>query len=152
MGFAKVNQPIQEAPRRRRLIIKEQTAHRSAAKKFNRWKLSFLFIVLACISLSVLSLSRFAQVTQLQAKTQELSKGIVDLKAERDYLVMNLEPYKASSRIEQLAKINLGMDYPDTAQVHYVDSNFSNRNESQTDMQVGFMNSFSRFFSAVFNR
>lgn len=67
---------------------------------------------LVCALMSIQVIMNYTEIAQVSTTIDEI-EGQIELKeSERDSLVSRLEPYKATSRIEQLAKLNLGMDYP----------------------------------------
>jgi hypothetical protein len=116
------------APRRRVLkTVKKQERPRARIDDSVRFKNAvriFSIGVLFCVAtaLSLLVLYRNIKMVEM---TNEISAGeqtLVSLRADRDYLITQVEPYRATERIERLARINLGMEYPSADRVFRVDS------------------------------
>lgn len=83
-------------------------------------RLNRMMLVLCCAAVAVLNLYPLFDYTNnngISTQLTELSSEITKLEAERDYLTMQLEPYKEAGRIETLAKQKIGMDYPTNAQI-----------------------------------
>ncbi len=86
-------------------------------------RLNRVMLVLCCAAVAVLNLYPLFDYTNnngIGTQITVLSGEIAELEAERDYLTMQLEPYKESGRIETLAKQKIGMDYPTKAQIMQV--------------------------------
>ncbi|MDO5718003.1 MAG: cell division protein FtsL [Tissierellia bacterium] len=127
-NFAEMNRRIKKARRKRSLILSSVLAIMSI--------MAFMLIM------------RYIKVTNLNSELTGLNKSIESLRTERDYLVTELEPYKATQRIETYAKINLGMDYPKPSQYVKIESGFKNNQIAQVETES--IGAFKSFFSALF--
>ena len=81
--------------------------------------LAFILFVL----LSFLTIAGFTKIYFDNMELQKLTQTREELEAQRDYLTMELETYKESSRIEEIARSSLGMDYPNSDQYVKMDLN-----------------------------
>lgn len=106
--------------------------------------LVFLFAVL----MATVLITRYGEITAKNQESRVLSKRMEELEANRDYLVMKLEPYKATARIESLAKINLGMDYPTQEQIVYIASGYQ-EDQPEVETNQDYIAGFRNFFSAL---
>lgn len=114
--------------------------------KLRNIKLSIMGIL--SIAMIFTLLSRYSKVSLLSNRSFELDNEIKSLQAERDFLITEIEPYKATDRIESLAKIRLGMDYPRTDQYVSVDTDFKEHElaEEKPEKSYGLLSSILNFF------
>ncbi len=120
-------------------------------RKANRRKKVACFLVGIAFLLMVLSsIKRTTDISALNTKRDSLAVKIGQLEADRDFLVMKLEPYKATARIEMLAKIQLGMDYPKQEQMVHIASGHVAQAETETTKDTSLVSGFRNFFSALF--
>ncbi|WP_425539917.1 cell division protein FtsL [Microaceticoccus formicicus] len=101
------------------------------------------------IVMTMLVLMRYTKITELNSQVKVLNKEVEELKTKRDYLIIQLEPYKATARIETLAKINLGMDYPKSQQHVKIESGYTEVKTANADTSDT-IGAFKSFFSALF--
>lgn len=101
-------------------ITNIEARKRIRAKKRNK---NILIAVLSffCVVMSIQVIMNYTQISQVSTTIDEIENQIELKESERDSLVSKLEPYKATTRIEQLAKLNLGMDYPRGDQIVKID-------------------------------
>jgi len=70
----------------------------------------------------IVSLIGYTNLNQMNKEILKMKKEVSELEANRDYLLMQLEPYKSTQRVEDIARISLGMDYPTQDQLLYLES------------------------------
>lgn len=136
-------------PQRRRLRIIETPAARPMPKKKTVSKvkigvkkgiltallkrafvmLLFTGLSLGSIGLLMSSLLRYNELTKLNRDIRTLQADIEALQAQNDSLEMQLAPFTAKERIEQLARHRLGMDYPSTNNQLVVPSSLAKNND-----------------------
>lgn len=117
---------IQAPIRKRKLQVVSRPKKETKAKSRKRVRINaermicnFLCTVLVASSIGLLiymamGYNRLASINREISKTQ---REISSLEAEHDYLKIQLEPYVAKGRIENLAKSQLGMVYPNENQI-----------------------------------
>lgn len=106
-----------------------------------------LFII--ALALGLVTVRRSAYITQQQQELDALAREVRELSAERDGLIIKLEPLKSTQRIENLAKIDLGMDYPRANQYVTIRSNYVFAEETEEKLvETGVIKSL---FSALFS-
>ncbi len=151
MGFAN-RQEIIKQPKKNIRVINDANNYRELNKRIKKSnsKKAILFsgLCICMIGLTILLLMRFTQITELNAELSKINAEVVELETKRDYLITKLEPYKATARIESLAKINLGMDYPKTQQHVKIESGYNEVQVAKTETNN--METFKSFFSALF--
>ena len=104
--------------------IEYEKPQRVYRKKRNNSKASYkLFAIgLAIIGLilSLFILYGYANITKVRQEITELERQKIELAKEKEYLMTELESIKSSSKIEEDARIKLGMDYPTEDQIVYI--------------------------------
>ena len=63
----------------------------------------------------------FTRMSQLSNEIDQIEGQIAIKESERDDLEAKLEPYIRTSRIEEIAKVKLGLDYPKASQIVRLD-------------------------------
>lgn len=102
--------------RKRRKAVKKENKLHIFLRNFS------LFILLAlCIVMAIRVIMNYTEISRLNNEISQLEEEIEIKESQRDSLSAELEPYKASSRIEKIAKLQLGMDYPDQSQIVEID-------------------------------
>lgn len=122
-------------------ITNIEARKRIRAKKRNK---NILIAVLSffCAVMSIQVIMNYTQIAQVSTTISEIENQIELKESERDGLVSKLEPYKATTRIEQLAKLNLGMDYPRGDQIVNIDvEKKAKASEIITEKEKSFMDS-----------
>lgn len=94
---------------------------RKLRAKAKRRKLSLISLAAACIFFSVQVIMGYTQISALESDIANIEGQISLKEAERDGLASELEPYKDSDRIEELARLELGFDYPKDDQLAYIE-------------------------------
>ena len=123
--------------------IKSKT-NKSTAKNKNNL---FISIGSICCFLLVISvLIKYVKVTELKSKISKIENEIVELEVEKNYLEASIEEIKSLSKIENKAKVNLGMNYPREDQFVYI-----NMGEKQALTKETEANIFKTIFNSIFN-
>lgn len=110
-------------------VVRNSNIKKRANKRNNRFKKIILTTIF--LSLLIVLLTGYAKITQINNDLMNLKKEVNELEGSRDYLMMELEPYKSTKRIEDIARVNLGMDYPTSDQFLYL-----NDEEKKTDKNI----------------
>lgn len=151
MGYAK-RKEVPRKPKKKLRVVNDKSNYtelnRRIKKSNSKKTIIFSLLCICMIGLTMLLLMRFTQITELNAELGRINNEVVELETKRDYLITKLEPYKATARIESLAKINLGMDYPKTQQLVKIESGYNEVQVAQTETNN--METFKSFFSALF--
>lgn len=71
----------------------------------------------ATLLLLITSLLRYNELSGMNRNIRETATQVENLRAQYDTLTMQLAPYTEASRIEELAKRRLGMQYPSKEQI-----------------------------------
>lgn len=114
--WKEIPQPrVRVVPSKRRKKMKTRTAVR--VRPVGMFRAFALFFGLACCAyLLVRSIMGYTVLSGLNREMASVRTELRALEADRDYAAMQLEPYIKDTRIEQLARTRLHMDYPTTAQ------------------------------------
>lgn len=88
-----------------------------------------LIISAICISI----LFRYVDITAVRTEITQLESQIVDLEKTKINLIGEMEGLKSSYKISQIAKSQLGMDYPTENQIVYVSVNEDLNEKTQKD-------------------
>lgn len=82
----------------------------------------FLALLLAIgVFMACQVIMNFTRMSQLSNEIDQIEGQIAIKESERDDLEAKLEPYKRTSRIEEIAKLKLGLDYPKSSQIVRLD-------------------------------
>ena len=100
------------------------------------------------LGISLLILSRYANITTIRQELTELEREKVELEKVRMNLIADLEGIKSSAKIEEDAITKLGMNYPTEDQVVYISVNY-NTIENEEKITLG--GRFSKILSFVSN-
>ncbi len=89
-------------------------------KKYRREKLFFgtMILIISIISLGLLL--RYVMITEARHDIHQLNAAITDLKNDERALRVEVESLARSNRVEVEAAERLGMIYPDTREVNYI--------------------------------
>lgn len=104
---------------------KNQRKKNKKKNKNNKNKSKNKLIFLGCSIMMLLTclfiLNRYVEITRLRLEVSNLDKEIVKLEKEKQDLVTELESVKNTNKVEEAAKVKLGMDYPNKQQIVYLD-------------------------------
>lgn len=95
---------------------------KKAKKKKNFRILCYVITSGLLVASLIVSLIGYTNLNQVNKEILKMKKEVSELEANRDYLLMQLEPYKSTQRVEDIARISLGMDYPTQDQLLYLES------------------------------
>lgn len=104
------------AENRRKQVIN----NKNNKKKSTRNKLKLFTSAIITLLLCMLVLFRYANITQNRLELSELKEKKIQLEKEKEDLNTELDRVKSSIKIEEDAKLKLGMDYPTEDQIVYV--------------------------------
>lgn len=97
--------------------------NKKKAKKKKNFRILWYVITSGLLVASlIVSLIGYTNLNQMNKEILKMKKEVSELEANRDYLLMQLEPYKSTQRVEDIARISLGMDYPTQDQLLYLES------------------------------
>lgn len=110
---------------RRKSIIAERIKKAEIENKLKRKKFvtSFLgYLMAGTIVFSCYNMFNYDQkITNLNSQITSLKKENNVRQADIDYYNIQLMPYKDKHKIQEIARVSLGMDYPTRNQMLYVD-------------------------------
>lgn len=113
MGMAQRKMEETHLPTGRpKLNIHEPHVLVKRSKSRNKRIRSIVLLGLLMSTLIILVLIRYTVITQINNEITANKGTMTLLKVDQDYLTMQLEPYQTPDRVERLARLNLGMDYP----------------------------------------
>lgn len=126
------NEALPQTFPREKKKVKIKTVKRAAAAKkrkstFALYKAASVFVFIFFVSMALLATYGSTLVNLQNKELQQVEVSRTELEGHRDYLIMNLEPYKDSNRIEEIARSSLGMDYPRKDQ--YMSMNLEGRTQ-----------------------
>lgn len=127
------NEALPQTSLREKKKVKIKSAKRIAVAEkrtssVSLYKAASVFVFIFFISMALLATygSTLVNMQNKELKKVEISR--TELEGHRDYLIMNLEPYKDANRIEEIARSSLGMDYPRKDQ--YIPMNLEGRTKN----------------------
>lgn len=128
-------------------IIEKEEQRRVKKKKKAKSSSKFAAIIFAIIvlTLSIYILNGYSVITKMKLEILELNNQKYELERDREDLIAELEAIKNSVKIEENAKIKLGMDYPKEDQLVYLtieEFNESKEIESKLSISEQFKNIF----------
>ncbi|SHH62457.1 septum formation initiator family protein [Sporanaerobacter acetigenes] len=100
-------------------------------KSNSKNKLQFIMSAIIALMICLLVLYRYAHITQMRLEITQLESQKIELEKEKQDLLAELDRVKSSSKIEEDAKIKLGMDYPTEEQIVYISMNESVQDDEQ---------------------
>lgn len=111
---------------KKRKKINRADIRRRKRKKYNRvfdFFRNFILLVLVFISLyfTFKVITNYSEIAKINGEIELIEEEIALKQSQRDALSVELEPYKATSRIESIAKLELGLDYPRSDQIVEID-------------------------------
>ncbi len=83
-------------------------------------KLIYIFIAMVTLGISLIILSRYAEITLVRTEITKLEEEKLDLEKTKTNLIADLEGIKSSGQIAEDAILKLGMDYPKENQIAYI--------------------------------
>lgn len=98
-----------------------------------------IFLALTLV-LSFKVIMNYTIISRLNNDIQTIEEEIAIKESEVDLLNAELEPFKSASRIEELAKLKLGLDYPKQNQYVQIDLEEETRVADIEQKDQGFLN------------
>lgn len=91
-------------------VAKQKTVAKDIGKSYYKTVCGLVFVFF--ITMAILATYGSTIVSMKNEELNNIEVSRAELEGHRDYLIMNLEPYKESARIEEIARSSLSMDYP----------------------------------------
>nr|WP_072514175.1 hypothetical protein [Ndongobacter massiliensis] len=149
-----------EVPKPRVRVVHSERVKRHPARSAARvrpvglLRAIVLFLGLAgCLYLLVCSIMGYTVLSSLNREMASVRTELRALEADRDYAAMQLEPYIEDTRIEQLARTRLNMDYPTAqqqVQIAATDSTLRPLVPFDTQPKGGVLQAIRGLFAAAF--
>lgn len=124
MEERKIRPGQEKLPRqgKKRIVVANDRMNRIEARRRQRAReknRSSLITILASASavMALLVVMNYTKIDSLHTTIGDIEAETRLRESEREVLEAELEPYKSTARIEELAKVNLGMDYPRPDQI-----------------------------------
>lgn len=131
--------------------IMEKEKQRRAKKKKKANSSSKIFAIIFAtlgLALCIYVLNGYSKITKLKLEIIELENQRYELERDREDLVAELEAVKNSVKIEESAKINLGMDYPKDEQLVYLSIGEFDENK-EVENKIVFTEQFKNIINLV---
>lgn len=91
-------------------VSKEKTVTKDVGRSHYKTVCGAVFVFFITMAILATYGSTIVSMKNTELKNIEVSR--TELEGHRDYLIINLEPYKEAARIEEIARSSLSMDYP----------------------------------------
>jgi len=129
-------------------IIEKEEQRRAKKRKKAKSSSKILAIIFAIIGLilCIYILNGYTNITKMKLEIMELENQRYELERDREDLIAKLEYIKNSAKIEENAKIKLGMDYPNEEQLVYLSIE-----ELDNGLDIESNKSLSEQFKNIFN-
>ena len=129
-------------------IIEKEEQRRAKIRKKAKSSSKILAIMFAIIGLilCIYILNGYTNITKMKLEIMELENQRYELERDREDLIAKLEYIKNSAKIEENAKIKLGMDYPNEEQLVYLSIE-----ELDNGLDIESNKSLSEQFKNIFN-
>lgn len=102
-------------------VPRPRVVRKTKSKSKLKHKVSHMVMILVGFSLCSYTVARFAMIAENQQEILELEKSLEKQQSVQEYLNLELTKQGDLNRIEEFAKNDLEMDYPDKEQVLYVE-------------------------------
>ena len=77
-------------------------------------------MICVVICLSILVMNRYSKIQSMSSELKEVKNQVMLTKGNRDVIKSHIESKLTSKNIEEIAKNNLGMQFPENAQIMYL--------------------------------
>lgn len=77
-------------------------------------------MICVVICLSILVMNRYSKIQSMSSELKEVKNQVMLTEGNRDVIKSNIESKLTSKNIEEIAKNNLGMQFPENAQIMYL--------------------------------
>lgn len=131
---------------------KKVTNNKNKKKRSTGNKLKLFTSAIIALLLCMLILFRYANITQNKLEVSELKEKKIQLEKEKEDLNTELDRVKSSIKIEEDAKLKLGMDYPTEDQIVYVsvDDNIIEEESKEESLMVKYFKNVANIVLKIF--
>lgn len=77
-------------------------------------------MIYVVICLSILVMNRYSKIQSMSSELKEVKNQVMLTEGNRDVIKSHIESKLTSKNIEEIAKNNLGMQFPENAQIMYL--------------------------------
>lgn len=90
------------------------------SRKTNLFSTFNKVMICVVICLSILVMNRYSKIQSISSDLKEVKKQVMLTEGNRDVIKSNIESKLTNKNIEEIAKNNLGMQFPENAQIMYL--------------------------------
>lgn len=90
------------------------------SRKTNLFSTFNKVMICVLICLSILVMNRYSKIQSMSSDLKEVKKQVMLTEGNRDVIKSNIESKLTNKNIEEIAKNNLGMQFPENAQIMYL--------------------------------
>lgn len=90
------------------------------SRKTNLFSTFNKVMICVVICLSILVMNRYSKIQSMSSELKEVKNQVMLTEGNRDVIKSNIESKLTNKNIEEIAKNNLGMQFPENAQIMYL--------------------------------
>lgn len=90
------------------------------SRKTNLFSTFNKVMICVVICLSILVMNRYSKIQSMSSELKEVKDQVMLTEGNRDVIKSHIESKLTSKNIEEIAKNNLGMQFPENAQIMYL--------------------------------
>lgn len=90
------------------------------SRKTNLFSTFNKVMICVVICLSILVMNRYSKIQSMSSELKEVKNQLMLTEGNRDVIKSHIESKLTSKNIEEIAKNNLGMQFPENAQIMYL--------------------------------
>ena len=90
------------------------------SRKTNLFSTFNKVMICVVICLSILVMNRYSKIQSMSSELKEVKNQVMLTEVSRDVIKSNIESKLTNKNIEEIAKNNLGMQFPENAQIMYL--------------------------------
>lgn len=90
------------------------------SRKTNLFSTFNKVMICVVICLSILVMNRYSKIQSMSSELKEVKNQVMLTEGNRDVIKSNIESKLTNKNIEEMAKNNLGMQFPENAQIMYL--------------------------------
>ena len=90
------------------------------SRKTNLFSTFNKVMICVVICLSILVMNRYSKIQSMSSELNEVKNQVMLTEGNRDVIKSHIESKLTSKNIEEIAKNNLGMQFPENAQIMYL--------------------------------
>ncbi|MCI6001411.1 MAG: cell division protein FtsL [Finegoldia magna] len=90
------------------------------SRKTNLFSTFNKVMICVVICLSILVMNRYSKIQSMSSELKEVKNQVMLTEGNRDVIKSHIESKLTSKNIEEIAKNNLGMQFPENAQIMYL--------------------------------